>query len=190
MRILFAGVRWESCQALCIVCKNYGIPVDVITFKDTFIEKRLKSFREPSRKYIFKTEKKYSLEQLNKILNYDKYDVFYSVGFPYILPSKMLKANTIFINSHPHLLPEHKGSRPIRDSFRNKANRYGVTIHRISSKVDSGKIIFKKEIMLNPVNIDDVYKTIFGFVEPAAIIESFPAVLKLVNNQTPVKKRG
>lgn len=179
MKILFAGTRWESCKALCIMAKNYGISIDIATFKNTYIEKNISSLEEYNKKIILEKPKLLALKNLFIILNKHKYDVFFSVGFPYILWKEFFRLNMLFINSHPHLLPRHKGYSVIAESFYRKESKYGVTIHKMIEQVDSGKIIRMREITINPKNLQDIYSIIFNFIEPSVIIESFPLILKL-----------
>ena len=52
------------------------------------------------------------------------------------------------VNIHPSFLPAYKGRDPIKDVLRNKEKSSGVTMHELSSKFDSGKIILKKKILI------------------------------------------
>ena len=52
------------------------------------------------------------------------------------------------INIHPSLLPKYKGLNTHSRVIKNKENYTGCTVHFVSSKLDSGKIILQKKIKI------------------------------------------
>ena len=58
------------------------------------------------------------------------------------------KFNGKIINIHPSLLPKYKGLNTHRRAILNKDKFTGCTVHYVSSKLDSGKIILQRKIKI------------------------------------------
>ena len=70
-------------------------------------------------------------------------------GFMKILSSKFIKQfNGKIINIHPSLLPRYKGLNTHSRAIQNKDKFSGCTVHYVTKKLDSGKIIMKKKIKI------------------------------------------
>ena len=50
------------------------------------------------------------------------------------------------MNIHPSLLPKYKGLNVHERVIKNKEKYSGCTVHFVSSKLDSGKIILQKKV--------------------------------------------
>ena len=75
-----------------------------------------------------------------------------------ILSKKFIKSFKYkIINIHPSLLPKYKGLNTHAKVLKNKERFSGCTIHYVSSKLDSGKIILQKKIS---VHSNDTEKTL------------------------------
>ena len=67
---------------------------------------------------------------------------------------KILSGNFIkkfsrpILNIHPSLLPKYKGLNTHERAIKNKDKYAGVSIHKVTKKLDSGKIIAKKKIKI------------------------------------------
>ena len=71
-------------------------------------------------------------------------------GFMKILSKNFIKTfNGKIINIHPSLLPKYKGLHTHDRAIKNKDKFAGCTIHYVSKKLDSGKIIMQKKIKIN-----------------------------------------
>ena len=53
------------------------------------------------------------------------------------------------LNIHPSLLPKFKGLNTHERAIRNKEKYSGCTVHIVSSKLDSGKIILQKKVKIS-----------------------------------------
>ena len=53
------------------------------------------------------------------------------------------------INIHPSLLPKYKGLNTHKRAIANREKFTGCTVHFVSSKLDSGKIILQKKVKIN-----------------------------------------
>jgi len=66
-----------------------------------------------------------------------------------ILSSKFIKQfNGKIINIHPSLLPRYKGLSTHSRAIQNKDKFSGCTVHFVTEKLDSGKIIMQKKIKI------------------------------------------
>ena len=52
------------------------------------------------------------------------------------------------INIHPSLLPKFKGLNTHKRVLKNKEKYTGCTVHYVTPRLDSGKIILKKKILV------------------------------------------
>ena len=50
------------------------------------------------------------------------------------------------LNIHPSLLPKYKGLNTHNRALKNKEKYSGCSVHLVSSKLDSGKIILQKKV--------------------------------------------
>ena len=74
-------------------------------------------------------------------------------GFMKILSKSFIKnfKNPI-LNIHPSLLPKYKGLNTHKRIIQNKEKYSGSTVHIVSSKLDSGKIILQKRIKVSKLD--------------------------------------
>ena len=166
---IFIGTRYE---ALKTVEKFYKI-VLIITTKNSHVDK---FFRKKIKKIIIKKQNKI---KIFKIISKKKTDLLFSAGFPFILPEYSLKKKKLLLNSHPSLLPKYKGLKPIDEMFKNKNKFFGVTIHKINKKVDSGKIMGQVKFKFKIKNLKKIKNYIFSSLEPKLIY----SVLFKINNE-------
>ena len=59
------------------------------------------------------------------------------------------KFNGKIINIHPSLLPKYKGLNTHIRAIQNKDKVAGCTVHFVTAKLDSGKIILQKEVKIS-----------------------------------------
>ena len=52
------------------------------------------------------------------------------------------------VNIHPSLLPKYKGLNTYKRALKNKEKFTGCTVHYVSAKLDSGKIILQKKVKI------------------------------------------
>ena len=71
-------------------------------------------------------------------------------GFMKILSKNFIKNfNGKIINIHPSLLPKYKGLNTHTQAIQNKDKIAGCTVHFVTAKLDSGKIILQKEVKIS-----------------------------------------
>ena len=84
-----------------------------------------------------------------KILHKEKINIICLAGFMKILTKLFIKKfEGKIINIHPSLLPKYKGLNTHYRALKAKEKFSGCTIHFVSKKLDSGKIIAKKRVKI------------------------------------------
>ena len=82
-------------------------------------------------------------------LKKNKIDLVCLAGFMKILSNNLIKKfRGKIINIHPSLLPKYKGLNTHQRAINNKEKYSGCTVHYVSSKLDSGKIILQKKVKI------------------------------------------
>ena len=101
-----------------------------------------------SKIYTFKNRTK----DENKILLFlkkNKITLICLAGFMRILSKRFIyKFNGKILNIHPSLLPKYKGLNTHERVLSNKEKFSGCTVHFVTSKLDSGKIILQKKVKI------------------------------------------
>ena len=90
-------------------------------------------------------EKKLLLE-----LKKNKINIICLAGFMKILSSSFIKNfKGKILNIHPSLLPKYKGLNTHQRVLNNNEKYSGCTVHYVTSKLDSGKIILQKRVKIS-----------------------------------------
>ena len=88
-------------------------------------------------------------KRLLDLLKQNKIQFICLAGFMKILSSKFIKQfNGKIINIHPSLLPRYKGLNTHSRAIQNKDKFTGCSVHYVTEKLDSGKIIIQKKIKI------------------------------------------
>jgi len=88
-------------------------------------------------------------KSLLNLLKQNKIQFICLAGFMKILSSKFIKQfNGKIINIHPSLLPRYKGLNTHSRAIQNKDKFTGCSVHYVTEKLDSGKIIIQKKIKI------------------------------------------
>ena len=99
-------------------------------------------------------------------------------GFMKILSKDFIKKfDGKIINIHPSLLPKYKGLNTHNRAIKNKDKFAGCTVHHVTAKLDSGKIILQKKIKItandNPTSLAKKILKQEHKLYPASIIKLF-----------------
>ena len=117
----------------------------------------------------------------NKILNYiNKKNIKFIclAGFMKILSKNFIrKFKGKIVNIHPSLLPKYKGLNTHKRALKNKEKFSGCTVHYVTIKVDSGKIILQKKVKIKKKDtVNSLKKKVLKKehqLYPAAIMKIF-----------------
>ena len=108
-----------------------------------------KKNRIPYKIFKFKNKKIFELKAL-KELKKRKIKLICLAGFMKILSKNFIKSFKYkILNIHPSLLPKYKGLNTHERVINNKEKFSGCTVHLVSEKLDSGKIIIQKRVKVN-----------------------------------------
>tara|TARA_B100000497_G_scaffold100757_1_gene114349 strand:- start:1 stop:582 length:582 start_codon:yes stop_codon:yes gene_type:complete len=102
------------------------------------------------RKKIFNFDKHIKAEkEILKLLKKRKINLICLAGFMKILSKSFIRSfKGQILNIHPSLLPKYKGLNTHERAINNKDSYSGCTVHFVSSKLDSGKIIDQKKVKI------------------------------------------
>ncbi len=107
--------------------KKYNIQKKIISFKN----------KKLAEKYIF------------KILLKKNINLICLAGFMKILSRNFIrKFKGKIINIHPSLLPKYKGLNTHKKAIENNDKYAGCSVHFVTAKIDSGKIIMQKKVKI------------------------------------------
>ncbi|MDC1463027.1 phosphoribosylglycinamide formyltransferase [Alphaproteobacteria bacterium] len=131
--------------------KNSPISIDLI-FSNNSKAKGLRfSNLFNIKKYvsIFK-DSKTAEEKILNLLNKDNIRFICLAGFMKILSRSFIKKfSGKIVNMHPSLLPKYKGLDTHLKAIQNKDKVAGCTVHFVTAKLDSGKIILQKKVKIS-----------------------------------------
>ena len=133
------------------IIKKSPISIDLI-FSNTPKAKGLRYSNQFNiKKYVsnFKNPKIAEVKILN-FLKKENIEFICLAGFMKILSKSFIKKfNGKIVNIHPSLLPKYKGLDTHIKAIQNKDKVAGCTVHFVTAKLDSGKIILQKEVKIS-----------------------------------------
>ena len=107
-----------------------------------------KKFKIKKKVLNFKN-KKLSENKLLSILKKNNIEMICLAGFMKILSKNFIKKfKGKILNIHPSLLPKYKGLNTHQRALDKKEKYSGCTVHYVTSKLDSGKIILQKRVKI------------------------------------------
>ncbi len=102
------------------------------------------------KKRIYNNNRKTSEKSTLKDLQINNIKLICLAGFMKILSKNFIKKfRGKILNIHPSLLPKYKGLKTHERVIKNKEKYSGCTVHLVSPKLDSGKIILQKKVKLS-----------------------------------------
>ena len=131
------------------------------------------------KKKIFNFKNKnISENKLLSILKINNIEMICLAGFMKILSKNFIKKfKGKILNIHPSLLPKYKGLNTHKRALNNKEKYSGCTVHFVSPRLDSGKIILQKKIKISKNETkDSLAKKILAQehkLYPKAILKAF-----------------
>ncbi|MDC1014160.1 phosphoribosylglycinamide formyltransferase [Candidatus Pelagibacter sp.] len=102
------------------------------------------------KKRVFDFKNSLSEKKIIDELKQNNINLICLAGFMKILSKSFIKNfKGKILNIHPSLLPKYKGLNTHEKAIKNKDKYSGCTVHFVSSKLDSGKIINQKKVTIN-----------------------------------------
>ena len=128
--------------------KNSPISIDLVISNNKSAKGLLYAYQKKiENKVINFSNQKLSEKKILNILNKKKIKLICLAGFMKILSNNFIKKfKNKIINIHPSLLPKYKGLNTHRRAIENKEKFSGCTVHFVTDKLDSGKIIMQKKV--------------------------------------------
>ncbi|MGB9743256.1 MAG: methionyl-tRNA formyltransferase [Minisyncoccales bacterium] len=164
MEIIFIGTSEFAAIILEeLIKKNYQ-PILVITAPDKPVGRKQIIAPPPvkvvANKYNIPVEQSSEIKNLKlKIKNLNP-DLGIVASFGQIIPSEILNIPKFgCLNIHPSLLPKYRGPSPIQAAILNGDKETGVTIIKMTEKVDAGPIVskIKYKITNNKINYPELH---------------------------------
>lgn len=124
----------------------------------------------------------------------DKNDIYISFGYRKIISRDILKnLKRPIINLHLSYLPFNRGAHPNFWSFIDQT-KHGVTIHEIDEGIDTGPIIYQKQIRFNfkknkNLTFKNTYQTLFNEIE-LLFKKNIKNIISKKYKKNPQKKQG
>ena len=152
---IFISGRGSNLENLIKFSKKKNTPISIeLIISNTKKAKGLKYARQFNilSKILNFNNKNYE-KKLIALLDKKKIKFICLAGFMKILSKNFINMfKGKIINIHPSLLPKYKGLNTHQKAITNKDEFSGCTVHYVSSKIDSGKIILQKKVKINKLD--------------------------------------
>ena len=100
--------------------------------------------------FNFSNEQAKTEKEILELLKKKKINLICLAGFMRILSKNFIQSfKGQILNIHPSLLPKYKGLNTHERAIKNKDRYSGCTVHFVTAKLDSGKIIIQKKVKIN-----------------------------------------
>ncbi len=147
---VFISGRGSNLKSLIKYSKSkYSLIKIKLVVSNTINAKGLNYAKKSKIKYYINNYKNIAVseKQIFKQLSRFKIDLICLAGFMKILSEKFIKKfKKPILNIHPSLLPKYKGLNTHERVLKNNEKYSGSTVHLVTPKLDSGKIILQKKI--------------------------------------------
>ena len=136
--------------------KKSNIKINLV-ISDNKFSKGLEFAKKNNIKYhiINYSKKKQAELKILEYLRKNKIDLICLAGFMKILSSSFIrKFKKPILNIHPSLLPKYKGLNTHRRAIKNKDKFSGATVHSVTPRLDSGKIILQRKVRISKADTE------------------------------------
>ena len=149
---VFISGRGTNLKSLIKFSKKKNSPINIkLIISNTNKVKGLKYSKvyKIQKKVIDFKNKNIAEKKLLNLLSKKKIRFICFAGFMKILSKKFIKKfSGKIVNIHPSLLPKYKGLNTHQKALKNNDKYSGCTVHYVTDKVDSGKIILQKKVKI------------------------------------------
>tara|TARA_B100000809_G_C14861191_1_gene431960 strand:+ start:102 stop:683 length:582 start_codon:yes stop_codon:yes gene_type:complete len=148
---VFISGRGSNLKNLFKFSKHKQSPIKIsLVLSSSKMAKGLKFAKSNNIKYLSINYNQKNIEKkILLILKKNNIRMICLAGFMKILSKNFIsKFKGKILNIHPSLLPKYKGLNTHERVLKNKEKYTGATVHLVNNKLDSGKIITQKKIMV------------------------------------------
>ena len=150
---VFISGNGSNLKSIIKNSRDYNFPINIELIISNNIKARgLKIAKKHSIPYKFFSSKNQSLFERNCLFEIKKRKIKFLclAGFMRMLSNNFIKSfGYKIINIHPSLLPKYKGLNTHRRVLKNNEKYSGCTVHFVTRKLDSGKIISQKKVLID-----------------------------------------
>ena len=159
---VFISGRGSNLKSIIESSNDYNFPIIIKLIITNDIKARgiryAKKYSIPFKFYSSNNKNKFEKKCL-KELKKRKIKLICLAGFMKILSKNFIKSfKHKIINIHPSLLPKFKGLNTHKRVLKNRENYTGCTVHYVTDKLDSGKIILQKKIAIKKFDTEKSLK--------------------------------
>ena len=179
---VFISGKGSNLENLIKFSKKKISPISInLIISNTSYAKGLKYSKKYNiqKKVIFFKNKKLAEKKIFKILFKKNINLICLAGFMKILSKNFIKKfKGKIINIHPSLLPKYKGLNTHKKAIENNDKYAGCSVHFITAKIDSGKIIMQKKVRIK--KNDTIYSLSKKVLKKEHLL--YPAAIKKIYN--------
>tara|TARA_Y100001970_G_C14211157_1_gene847015 strand:- start:483 stop:1046 length:564 start_codon:yes stop_codon:yes gene_type:complete len=156
---VFISGNGSNLKSLIKSSREYNFPIKIELIISNNINAygiyHAKKYSIPFKIFSSKNKKTFERNSLFEIKK-RKIKFLCLAGFMSILSSNFIKDfGYKIINIHPSLLPKYKGLNTHKRVLKSNDKYSGCTVHYVNSKLDSGKIILQKKILIDKFETAD-----------------------------------
>jgi len=150
---VFISGNGSNLKSLIKSSRDYNFPIKIqLIISNNANAKGIRFAKQHSIPYkFFSSDNKEKFER-NSLFEIKKRKIKFLclAGFMKILSSNFIKSfGWKIVNIHPSLLPKYKGLNTHKEAIKNKEKYSGCTVHFVTSKLDSGKIVSQRKIIID-----------------------------------------
>ena len=179
---IFISGKGSNLENLIKFSKKKNSPISVnLIISNTSYAKGLKYSRKYNiqKKIINFKNKKLAEKKVFKFLLKKNIKLICLAGFMKILSKNFIKKfKGKIINIHPSLLPKYKGLNTHKKAIENNDIFTGCSVHFVTAKIDSGKIIMQKKVRIK--KNDTIYSLSKKVLKKEHLL--YPAAIKKIYN--------
>ena len=179
---VFISGKGSNLENLIKFSKKKISPISInLIISNTSYAKGLKYSKKYNiqKKVIFFKNKKLAEKKIFKILFKKNINLICLAGFMKILSKNFIKKfKGKIINIHPSLLPKYKGLNTHKKAIENNDIFAGCSVHFVTAKIDSGKIIMQKKVRIK--KNDTIYSLSKKVLKKEHLL--YPAAIKKIYN--------
>ncbi|HAF30833.1 MAG TPA: hypothetical protein DCG75_17475 [Bacteroidales bacterium] len=157
MNYIFWGGKAIGNYVLNGLIENGYVPKGIILYKDIIDQELIKKADSLNIKVLKIHSFHKQQDDLELFIIKLNVDLFISVAFPFILPSRILKLVKYPINIHTGAIPKYRGHHPLSAALLNDEPYQATTVHFMTEEVDAGDILLQDFV---PIKNEDSILTI------------------------------